>query len=61
MFEYGTDMDLASQELTTAVGRTAIPVSVEPTVFAGSMEDMPVGPAGRLRQSGRGKSDLSGA
>jgi multidrug efflux pump subunit AcrB len=41
-FEYGTNMDTASQELTTAVGRVAVPGDVEPTVFAGSMDDMPV-------------------
>ncbi|NCT91527.1 efflux RND transporter permease subunit [Cellulomonas sp. APG4] len=43
-FEYGTDMDLAAQQLTTAVNRagTGLPADVEPQVLTGSVDDLPV-------------------
>lgn len=43
-FEYGTDMDAATQRLTTAVTRTQsqLPEDVEPQVITGSLDDLPV-------------------
>ncbi|NOV97470.1 efflux RND transporter permease subunit [Isoptericola halotolerans] len=43
-FEYGTDMDAATQRLTTAVTRTQsqLPQDVEPQVITGSLDDLPV-------------------
>ncbi|WP_188037642.1 efflux RND transporter permease subunit, partial [Actinotalea sp. JY-7885] len=44
MFEYGTDMDLAAQQLTSAVTgtRSGLPADVEPQVVTGSVDDLPV-------------------
>ncbi|WP_407316730.1 efflux RND transporter permease subunit [Isoptericola halotolerans] len=43
-FEYGTDMDAATQRLTTAVTRTQsqLPEDVDPQVVTGSLDDLPV-------------------
>lgn len=43
-FEYGTDMDAATQRLQTAVTRTQsqLPEDVEPQVVTGSLDDLPV-------------------
>ncbi|MDR1806371.1 MAG: efflux RND transporter permease subunit, partial [Propionibacteriaceae bacterium] len=43
-FEYGTDMDLANQKLTTAISKIAarLPSGVETNVLTGSMDDMPI-------------------
>ncbi|MCK0117871.1 efflux RND transporter permease subunit [Isoptericola sp. S6320L] len=43
-FAYGTDMDAATQRLTTAVTRTQsqLPEDVEPQVITGSLDDLPV-------------------
>ncbi len=41
--EYGTDIDAASQEMTSAVGGLQdLPDDVEPDVMAGSFDDLPV-------------------
>ncbi|MFD6448194.1 efflux RND transporter permease subunit [Promicromonospora sp. NPDC060204] len=41
--EYGTDIDAASQEMTSAVGGLSdLPDDVEPDVMAGSFDDLPV-------------------
>jgi HAE1 family hydrophobic/amphiphilic exporter-1 len=42
-FEFGTDIDDAVNQLTTSVNRIqpALPEGVEPTVFAGSTDDIP--------------------
>jgi HAE1 family hydrophobic/amphiphilic exporter-1 len=40
---YGTDLDAAQQEVEQAVnGLSALPEGVEPTVFAGSLDDFPI-------------------
>ena len=41
---YGTDMDLAAQQLQTAVTRVSsqLPADVDPTVVTGSVDDLPV-------------------
>lgn len=43
-FTYGTDMDLAAQQLQTAVTRVSsqLPADVDPTVVTGSVDDLPV-------------------
>ncbi|MFC7879481.1 efflux RND transporter permease subunit [Isoptericola sp. NPDC057391] len=43
-FEYGTDMDAATQRLQTAVTRiqSQLPEDVEPQVVTGSLDDLPV-------------------
>ncbi|GAA1711192.1 efflux RND transporter permease subunit [Isoptericola hypogeus] len=43
-FEYGTDMDAATQRLQTAITRTQsqLPEDVEPQVITGSLDDLPV-------------------
>lgn len=43
-FTYGTDMDLASQQLASAVNRIQrqLPSAVEPQVVTGSIDDLPV-------------------
>ncbi|MCL2467769.1 MAG: efflux RND transporter permease subunit [Micrococcales bacterium] len=43
-FDYGTNMDVANQRLTTAVTRiaTTLPDSADTTVFTGSMDELPV-------------------
>ncbi|QDW64248.1 efflux RND transporter permease subunit [Oerskovia sp. KBS0722] len=43
-FTYGTDMDLAGQQLQTAVTRVSsqLPADVDPTVVTGSVDDLPV-------------------
>ncbi len=43
-FDYGTDMDLANQRLTTAVTRISsqLPDTSDTTVFTGSMDELPV-------------------
>jgi multidrug efflux pump subunit AcrB len=43
-FAYGTDMDLAAQQLQTAVTRASgrLPTDVDPTVVTGSVDDLPV-------------------
>jgi HAE1 family hydrophobic/amphiphilic exporter-1 len=43
-FEFGTDLDAAVNQLQTAVGRVDadLPDGVEPRVFAGSTDDLPV-------------------
>lgn len=43
-FEYGTDMDAATQRLQTAVTRiqSQLPEDVEPQVITGSLDDLPV-------------------
>lgn len=43
-FTYGTDMDAATQRLTTAITRTQsqLPEDVEPQVITGSLDDLPV-------------------
>ncbi len=43
LFEFGTDLDDAVNELTTSVNRIqpTLPDDVEPTIFAGSTDDIP--------------------
>lgn len=43
-FEYGTNMDLAAQQLQTAITRvqTQLPDDVDPQVVTGSIDDLPV-------------------
>ncbi|MBO1750509.1 efflux RND transporter permease subunit [Actinotalea sp. BY-33] len=43
-FDFGTDMDLAAQQLRTAVDRLAssLPEDVQPEVVTGSVDDLPV-------------------
>ncbi|MFE4466275.1 efflux RND transporter permease subunit [Oerskovia sp. NPDC056781] len=43
-FTYGTEMDLAAQQLQTAVTRVSsqLPADVDPTVVTGSVDDLPV-------------------
>ena len=43
-FDYGTNMDVANQRLTTAVTRitSQLPDTAETTVFTGSMDELPV-------------------
>ena len=43
-FDYGTDMDLAAQQLTSAATRAqnGLPAGVEPQVLTGSVDDFPV-------------------
>ncbi|WP_402466985.1 efflux RND transporter permease subunit [Isoptericola aurantiacus] len=55
-FTYGTDMDAATQRLTTAVTRTQsqLPEDVEPQVITGSLDDLPV-----IQLAVAGDGDLS--
>ncbi|ROS78649.1 efflux RND transporter permease subunit [Cellulomonas sp. PhB143] len=43
-FVYGTDMDLAAQQMQTAINRSqsGLPDDVDPTVVTGSIDDLPV-------------------
>ncbi len=44
LFEYGTDMTAATQEVQTAIGRASstLPADVDPQVVTGSLDDLPV-------------------
>lgn len=56
-FAYGTDMDAATQRLTTAVTRTQsqLPEDVEPQVVTGSLDDLPV-----IQLAAAGSEDVAG-
>ncbi|WP_418276100.1 efflux RND transporter permease subunit [Isoptericola jiangsuensis] len=55
-FAYGTDMDAATQRLTTAVTRVQqqLPEDVEPQVITGSLDDLPV-----IQLAASGDGDLA--
>lgn len=44
LFDYGTDMTSATQEVQTAIGRASstLPADVDPQVVTGSLDDLPV-------------------
>src|SRR5690606_39311365 len=55
--EYGTDVDAAEQEITSALnGLSDLPEGVEPEVLAGSIDDFPVVQLAVSREGG-GESD----
>jgi HAE1 family hydrophobic/amphiphilic exporter-1 len=41
LFAFGTDLDGAVNELQTSINRVQLPDNIEPTIFAGSTDDIP--------------------